>query len=283
MDGSCKSSIQRWLLIFIFGPILFLLIGFFDPSWSQVYPAGGINYAYSTWVGTGYYDVGDRRVYILRGRLSYPVLEPSEDRKWALDLMLQGTIGFYEFTSEAEDVGAVTAVPGLMFQYPVLDNWRLKPFGQIGLGKDFRGGDFVLIGGGGIKSLADFRQANGIVWELGNSLTIADNSDSDKSITDQGFSMFEIGINRRNPLRHRVFGRQSVLNLFAVYTEFLNDLEFFQVEADDIRIKRLVKFGFAITSEEKFSILGIKFTGGGLDVTLGDNYFGIGWNTGFPF
>lgn len=215
--------------------------------------------------------------------MSYPLMAPDDNRKWELDLLLQGTIGFYEFTSEAEDVGAVTAVPGLMLQYPVLDNWWLKPFGQIGVGKDFAGGDFVLIGGAGIKSLADFPLGNGIVWELGNSLTIADNSDSGQNISDQGFSMLEIGVNRRNPLVHQVFGRQADLNLFGVYTEFLNDFQFFQVEADDVRIRRLVKFGFALTAKEKFSILGLKFTGGGLDVTFGDNYFGIGWNTGFPF
>jgi hypothetical protein len=30
-----------------------------------------VNYAYASWVGTGYYRIDDRRIYILRGPFSY--------------------------------------------------------------------------------------------------------------------------------------------------------------------------------------------------------------------
>lgn|GEM_PF-3819285 len=60
--------------IFVFASLIaVLLIGLEDHLRAAEGVQGGINYAYSTWVGTGYYSVGDRRVYILRGRLSYPV------------------------------------------------------------------------------------------------------------------------------------------------------------------------------------------------------------------
>ncbi len=244
---------------------------------------GGINYAYSTWVGTGYYRVGDRNALILRGRLTRPLLKSHAQREWELDLLLQGTIGFYDFLTADTDVAAVTAVPGLMLTYSVRENWWLKPFGQIGVGKDFSDGDTVLIGAAGIKSLAAISQANGAVWELGNSLMFADNSDSSDTPLDDGFSMFEIGLNRRSPIDYRVLGQPTDLNLFFIYTEFINDLEFFQVDFTDTRLKRIYKFGFAFTAEEKFSIMGIKFGGAGLNVSLGDNYFGIGFLTGFPF
>jgi hypothetical protein len=244
---------------------------------------GGINFAYSTWVGTGYYRVGDRNALILRGRLARPLLKSHAQREWELDLLLQGTIGFYDFLTADTDVAAVTAVPGLMLKYPVRENWWLKPFGQIGVGKDFSDGDTVLIGAAGIKSLVAFPRPNGAVWELGNSLMFADNSDSSDTPSDDGFSMFEIGLNRRSPIDYRVLGQPTDLNLFFIYTEFINDLEFFQVDFTDTRLKRIYKFGFAFTAEKKFSIMGIKFGGAGLNVSLGDNYFGIGFTTGFPF
>ena len=243
----------------------------------------GINFAYASWVGTGYYRVGDRNALILRGRLARPLLKSHAQRKWELDLLLEGTIGFYDFLTAATDVAAVTAVPGLMVKYPVRENWWLKPFGQIGVGKDFSDGDTVLIGAAGIKSLAAFPQPNDAVWELGNSLMFADNSDSSDNASDDGFSMFEIGLNRRSPIDYRVLGQPTDLNLFFIYTEFINDLEFFQVDFTDTRLKRIYKFGFAFTAEEKFSIMGIKFGGAGLNVSLGDNYFGVGFTTGFPF
>ena len=244
---------------------------------------GGINYAYSTWVGTGFYSVGDQSALILRGRLALPIIESQTERKWELDLLLQGTIGFYNFLTDVIDVAAITAVPGLMVKYPVRENWWLMPFGQIGVGKDFSDGDTAIIGAAGIKSLANFSRANDAVWQLGNSLMVADNSDSDENVSDEGFSMFEIGLNRRSPIDYRVLGQPTDLNLFFIYTEFISDLEFFQVDVNDARLKRLYKFGFAFTAKEKFSIMGIKFGGGGIHISLGDNYLGIGLNTGFPF
>ncbi len=253
------------------------------PANANADPRSEINYAYANWVGTGYYRVGDQNAYILRGRMALPIIESHTERKWELDLLLEGTIGFYDFLTDVTDVAAITAVPGLMVKYPVRENWWLKPFGQIGVGKDFSDGDTAIIAAAGIKSLAAFPRTNDVVWQLGNSLMFADNSDSNENVSDEGFSIFEIGLNRRSPIDYRVLGQPTDLNLFFIYTEFINDLEFFQVDLNDTRLKRLYKFGVAFTSEKKFSILGIKFGGGGLDVSLGDNYFGIGLNTGFPF
>ena len=270
------------LAVFLSLISIFVCVGI-KPANANADPRSGINYAYANWVGTGYYQLGDQSAYILRGRLAVPLLESNTQRQWELDLLLEGTIGFYNLFTDATDVAAITAVPGVMLSYPVRDNWWLKPFGQIGVGKDFSDGDTTIIGAAGIKSLAVFPRDNEVVWQLGNSLMFADNSDSDENVSDDGFSMFEIGLNRRNPIDYRVLGQPTDLNLFFVYTEFINDLEFFQVDFNDTRLKRLYKFGVALTSEEKFSILGIKFGGGGLDVSLGENYFGVGLNTGFPF
>ncbi len=253
------------------------------PARANVDLFGGINYAYATWVGTGYYSFGDRSALILRGRWSPRILEANSYRPWELELLLEGTIGFYDFLTGDTSVAAVTAVPGLRVTYPVRENWWLKPFGQIGVGKDFSGGDTTLIGAAGIKSLANFPRANDVVWQLGNSLMVADNSRSDENPNDDGFSMFEVGLNRRSPIETRILGQLTDLNLFFVFTEFINDLDFLQTDFNDERLKRLYKFGFAFTAQEKFSIFGIKFNGGGVHVSLGDNYFGIGLNTGFPF
>lgn len=244
---------------------------------------GGINFAYSTWVGSGYYRLGDRTALILRGRWTVPLHESQTRRKWELGLLLEGTIGFYDIFTDVTDVAAITAMPGLMLEYPVRENWWLKPFGQIGVGKDFTGGDTALIGAAGIKSLAAFSRANGAVWQLGNSLIIADNSRSDKNLSDKGFSLFEIGINRRSPITYRVLDQAAQFNLFFIYTQFISDIEFYQVDFSDTRLKQIFKFGFAFTADKKFSILGFKLGGGGLHLSLGDNYFGIGFNTGFPF
>ena len=69
-----------------------------------------INYAYSSWIGSGFYKIGDRTVYLLRGPFSYTLREANSE-KWGLELLLPATIGFHD--NADENLGTVTFVPGL--------------------------------------------------------------------------------------------------------------------------------------------------------------------------
>jgi hypothetical protein len=170
----------------------------------------------------------------------------------------------------------------VQFVYPVLENWWLKPFGQFGFGKDFSGSDIAWIYGVGIKSLATFAIRNSEL-DFGTAFTWADQQQSGGG-SDSGFSMIDIGLNSRWPTDITVFDHQADLNLFFVYTQFVNDLDFERAQKDNKTIQRLYKFGIALSSKEKFPVFGLfDLGGGGLDVTFGDGYFGMGLTTGFPF
>ena len=96
--------------------------------------------------------------------------------------------------------------------------------------------------------------------------------------------MVDIGLNSRWPTNITLFDRKSDLNLYFVYTQFVNDLDFERAEKSNKKIHRLYKFGIALSSKEKFPIFGLfNLGGGGLDVTFGEGYFGMGLTTGFPF
>jgi len=259
-----------------------VLFGFGKNCARAAEPGSPINYAYATWVGTGYYNVADQQVYILRGNFSW-TLRDYDEHNWGLELLLPATIGLYKFTEKNEDIGAVTFVPGLRLVYPVRGNWWLKPFAQLGFGKDFSGGDAVVIGGIGVKSLAVFPLDNGIELQLGNTLAYADNSDSGESNVDNGFSLLEIGLNSRWPINLTVLDRKTDLDVFFIYKRFLNELVFLNADLFEEKINRLYEIGVALTARKKFSILGIEFSGGGVDFTFGKGYFGIGLNMGFPF
>ncbi len=240
-----------------------------------------INYAYSNWIGSGFYKVGDRRVFVFRAPFSY-TLRQADDENWGLELLFPATLGFHDFTDGQENVGTMTFVPGVRFVYPVLENWWLKPFGQFGFGKDFSGSDIAWIYGAGIRSLATFDLKSSEL-DFGTAFTWADQKQSGGG-SDSGFSMFDIGLNSRWPTNITVFDRKSDLNLYFVYTQFVNDLDFERAEKDNKKIRRLYKFGIALSSKDKFPIFGLfNLRGGGLDVTFGEGYFGIGLTTGFPF
>jgi len=118
-----------------------------------------INYAYSNWIGSGFYKIDDRTVYMLRAPFSY-TLKEADSENWGMALLFPATIGFHNFSEGEDNQATFTFVPGVRFDFPVLENWRLKPFGQFGFGKDFSGSDMAWIYGVGIKSLATFEIRN---------------------------------------------------------------------------------------------------------------------------
>lgn len=252
-----------------------------SPAGATDEPEDIINYAFSSWIGSGFYSVGDRTVYLLRAPFSYTLRE-TDSENWGLELLFPATIGFHEFSDGQDNEETITFVPGVQFAYPVLENWWLKPFGQFGFGKDFSGSDIALIYGVGIKSLVTFEIRNS-EFDFGTAFTWAEQNQSGGG-SDSGFSMIEIGFNYRWPTDITVLDRKSDLNLFFVYTQFVNDLNFERAQKDNKKIQRLYKFGTALSSKDKFPVFGLfDLRGGGVDVTFGDDYFGIGLTTGFPF
>ena len=242
---------------------------------------GIINYAYASWIGTGYYRIDDRTIWIFRMPFrSYTLREP-EGKKWGIDILFPLTLGIDQFDDIDFNVGSVTFVPGLRFPYAVTDNWQLKPYGQFGFGKDFEGGDWEAVWGFGIESLASFPIQSGKI-QLGNAIRIADQSGSGEG-EDNGFSMLEIGLNYQRPVGFNLFKRQNTINIFAIYRDFINDLEFFNAFDPRTRINELWTFGLVIGFEPSVKILGIPFRGGGVTYTSGDGFTGIGLTTGFPF
>jgi hypothetical protein len=88
---------------------------------------------------------------------------------------------------------------------------------------------------------------------------------------------WQIPINSRWPTNITLLDRRTDLNLYFVYTQFVNDLNFERAQKENKDIHRLYKFGIALSREEKYPILGLfDLRGGGVDVTFGKGYFGIG-------
>jgi hypothetical protein len=67
---------------------------------SDVHKEDLINYSFATWIGSGVYQVGDRRMAILRVPLRY-TLRPPEKTKPGLKLLLPITLGYYDFKNSA--------------------------------------------------------------------------------------------------------------------------------------------------------------------------------------
>jgi hypothetical protein len=169
-----------------------------------------------------------------------------------LKLHLPVIIGFHDFDVLPETLTTTAFVPGVELRYWVKKNWRLSPFGQIGAGKDFSGGNWALIYGGGIRSLAVFPWRN-FDFSLGNSVLFAGQRVSGVGF-DDGFSMIEIGLDVRHPLNLRIKNRNIDASIFFVYSEFVDDLQILFPNLNKLRVKNLYHLGLTFGTDKPFSL-----------------------------
>jgi hypothetical protein len=64
-------------------------------------------------------------------------------------------------------------VPGVEFEYLVNERWRLKPYGQVGIGRDLKNNENALIYVGGVNSHFRIPSSGKLNFALGNTLAIA--------------------------------------------------------------------------------------------------------------
>jgi len=274
------------LLVFV----LSLIIGSAS-NWAQAGEDPGelFNYSFAIWLGSGYYRVkgADKRFAVLRVPAAYTLRPVQIDKPALMDrlgfrLLLPAAVGFEEETDTDFSFGAVAFVPGLEVQIPINHYWALKPFAQLGAGKDTAGGDLQYIYGGGLKSLISLPWKK-FVFGIGNSLVLAENRDA-TSKNASGFSLFNAGLDVRHPTNFTVFKRQLDVSVFFVANFFRNKVDILSDDGETDRINTLYDVGLTFGFSESISIWKVDLDRVGIDYRWGDRGFrGIGFNLGFPF
>ena len=221
-----------------------------------------ISFAYATWIGSGYYQFEDRKLYVLRIPVALPLKSISDD-DWGINLLLPATFAYEESDTDIVDgIKGAAFVPGVEVQIPISKNWILKPFGQIGIGYSESATTYIY--GGGIKSLYSFRRGR-IDFGLGNSLIFAAENASGNS-RDEGFSMFQIGLDARHLLNFSTGNRDADIGSYIVVSRFLDTIDFFGIKGEvSQRIRELVQIGLTLGMDPPVTLLGIDFSRVGID------------------
>jgi hypothetical protein len=274
---------KNWIISVCSVFLVFMWINTCHPASAKDFddPEFLVNYAYATWIGTGVYTVGDRQVWTLRVPYSSHMLKESEGKGVGFRLLFPVTLGFETFEEVPENLATIAFVPGLEAIFTVTGNWQLKPFVQGGYGNDNQGNQGAWIYGGGIRSLARF-PFNKWRFDLGNTLMNAYQQYSGERY-DNGFSMFEIGLNVVNSWRFSVFDQNSRIDTFFIYTNFIDDLDILFTDRRKEEVKELYQVGVALVPDEKFRLGFIRLKGIGVSVMAGDGIQAIRLHTGFPF
>jgi hypothetical protein len=238
-------------------------------------------YEYATWLGTGGYQVGGRDVFILRLPF-HKSLRQSSEELFGINLLLPVSVGSLDTgTLVSEDLQTLTFIPGAELDFQMTPRWHLKPFAQVGLGKDFSNGDMAYIGAGGIKSRYSLQHGD-YTLSLGNALVLA-GSRADGGGDASSFMRFDAGIDVSQPVEWTLIGRRMHLGAFYIASFFTDNAEILRPVIGPDEIGMVHTFGVALGAERPLRILGLNLDQIGLSYVSGEGLRGIRLNTGFPF
>mgnify|MGYP001819766699 FL=1 len=247
-----------------------------------------VGYIYATVMGTGSYKINGRRITMLSIPLAYTRRNMTPDRaglEWTMPLVL----GYDAVTEQdwfgqllEEDLVTLTALPGLEYQLPIHPNWTLKPFGNIGLGHDFAGGETIWMGVLGIRALGTWRYPEGWELRLGAAFQTAGEYQHD-SHNRTSFGMLEGGIDVRWTTPLVLADRGVDTGVYYLIQHFLPEWDIDQLRPRKSEVGLLHEVGLSIGLKKPISFLGVEFARLRVGYSRGSGVRGWTFGTDFPF
>jgi hypothetical protein len=233
-----------------------------------------LDWYYSAAFGTGSYRIGERDVFAVQ--VPYRTeIRPATDKKYAIFLDASLTAGFYDYNFDKalelevpSDVATLSIFPGIYYFIPLSGQWTIKPFLNIGYGKEFEGGEEAVIYSSGISSLYSFKKND---WRMafGSSLYYAGNTREEK--TDLGFMAFEASLDFAHPTSWTLNGQTMYLGGYATIFSFSN-LEFVQLDQSVFEVNKQYEIGIALRTEKSIELFGSEFNRIGLGYRFGEDF-----------
>ncbi len=249
-----------------------------------------VSYIYAAVMGTGTYQINNRRISMFRIPLAWNQRQASAESvgwKWLIPLV----IGYDDLSDVGSDwfdrllpdqLVTLTALPGVEFVYPVTPDWYLKPFVQVGGGRDFSAEQSFAMTQVGVRSETLFRPSEH--WELrwGNALRWAAeyhlNSEDRTS-----FGLFETGLDLRRDMPVKLSGRSFDLGAFYILQRYLPEWDIGKAPDRRSGSRELHEFGISLGFKKGRRIFGIPVQRVRLGYKKGGKLQGWTLGTEFPF
>lgn len=249
---------------------------------------GITNYAYSVFAGTGRYNIGDRVIYVLRLPMAMDLRKPDyETKTTGFRLLFPAAVGITDFADisdipelDLNDLQTMTFTPGLEAQFPVKENWLIKPFGQAGLGWDLTSSSNSFVWGLGARTRAWFGDNDR--WLIGGELLWAGNNPKYDNEPTTRFSRIAIGAEYKwqtnwQPFGYRVSWHTRLIQW--IYTDAFN----LEPPIEEVNIDNSTEIGVSFGINPPINIFGYKFRQGGIGYERSDEFRAIKLFTTFPF
>ena len=244
----------------IYGLLIFLAAGL--PGFLNAEPTSvlsqdfePIHWSYSSFFGTGWYNIEDARsVFALqvpfRQTLRESSFSGSRERIVGIEIRYPLTIGLHDVEDlggivENDNFGTIAFAPGIELEIPINQRWYLRPFAHVGWGRELEKGESAWVYYAGIKSRYIF-PAKKYEWSLLNSLYYAGYS-PDEGRSDH-LAVAQLGVELRHPLgQAKLAGRPVDLHWNLIYTFLGNELHFNLPDGSFDPIEDQLEFGLAMS------------------------------------
>ena len=254
------------------------------------------NYSYSPYLGAGIYGsrTDERSIFVLNVPLSFYLVEydeyttESQEADWGLKLNTTISAGFFDYEPEQSipelelpsGIGTLVVLPGIEYIAPITDSWRLHPFADLGVGRNFDANTNNLIYGFGVKSYYHF-DIGKFPFLLGNRLYQAGFHNRTLDVSNS-FAAFETGLNM-TVARGQLWGRETDLGLYYMNFIFSDDLSLTEVsdKVDSLNIQNEIGFTFGASKPVDYTFIGRPRIGLGVRFTDGEELYRL--FLGFPF
>ena len=224
---------------------------------------GVTNFAFSSYLGTGFYSTSDQDVFVIQFPFSYQIREMTDEQAgWKLRLPV--TIGIVNLENtldgvgldssprtdslpELNDVTTLPFLPGIEYQYPVTPDWKVLPFFDYGFARDFNYTNNILIIGTGLSSYYDFYEDDTKKFTLINKFIYTRES-SKNSGENSDYTLIETGINYRVTTDHVWGDNRIYVNPYFIYFYYPDDLVLLERTTKPIRVGNEREIGFTLSN-----------------------------------
>ena len=226
----------------------------------------------------------DTEVYDLRIPASFKIFTANDD-DWGLRLRFVVYAGVYNFTVEdAIDFNykfqSLAATPGVEFLVPAGKGWILKPFAEIGYGRDFDNDLGYGVWSVGIRTIATWPVKK---WDLsfGTKVDYLSTFTSTDAVAGD-FGEIRLGFDARHPLPFTIGGNRADLSGYFIRRQYI-DAIIGRDESEPLEIQYTNEVGFTFGTTPKVKLWFIPLPRIGIGYRFGPHVKGFRLNFGFPF
>jgi len=227
---------------------------------AQVTEVSSVHWAYSSYFGTGWYQVEDNRdVFVLRVTPRWEIREAEfvEDGESTMGIQfsLSITTGLDAFTIadipgavKTDNLASLSVTPGAHVTIPVSERWTLRPYAAIGWGTLLGESESAWSYWGGIKSRYTFSSGK-LDWAWVNAVGYVGYAPSEGNTED--FWPLMTGLEFDHPMgNYELGGEPLFLGWHGMYTRFESNLDLQAVTASADPISDQWEFGLSLRKEQ---------------------------------